>query len=62
MKNNTSSSLACVGNTQCCLRDELAGIGTPNEPGQINEWRDPDGGGLQARSQLVEDLLSKLGR
>ena len=35
------------------LGGELAGIRTPDEPGQIHKRRDPNGAGLQARSQLV---------
>ena len=56
------SPLAFVGNTQCRLGDELAGIGSLDKPGQIHEWRDPNSAGLQTRRQLVEELLREFGR
>ena len=52
----------CIGDTQCCLRDELAGIGTFDEPCQIDERGDPNSAGLEARSQFVKKLLGEFGR
>jgi len=53
---------AFVGDSQCCLGDEFAGIGALDQPGQVNERRDPNGADLQARGQLVEELLGEFGR
>ena len=53
--------LTHIGDMQACLGDKRAGIGTPDQPGQIDERRNPNRAGIQARRQLVEELLGKLG-